>query len=200
MALPEGLQGLVGLEALRSQGNGWRTGLYFYGITDQTYQELCQSWSCRLLGWEPAPWSLPTASASTPAPALLRLTLMSGCTETSPVPEGGVRGAPLDFSTSFVFGLSTKPGPQGLAPGSAVTPRKSLEMRSFLLKSYVFLLKILCVFVSQTKRKNKLWGRGCRRGGVWLLPVQHRDWEGSGAPGSRAMVPFSCLGEARPPP
>ena len=147
--------------------------------------------------------------------------LLKGCQEQSQFqtelaarpPPVGHDGPPLRPLAFFGLSASTQDaqspclgsgvGPQAVCTWLCCHPQKVLETLFFL--SHVFLLKNCVCFCIQIKRK------GSR--GVGLLhllalkdfgsrvahpPVQHRGWGGSAGPGSRATVPFSCLGEARP--
>lgn len=84
--------------------------------------------------------------------------------------------------------------------GSTVIPRKPLESHFFQVASFHCKNSWFCI---QNQKENKLWkeeaaaGVASTEGGdLSVHPAQHRGWEGSTGPGSRARVPFSCLGEA----
>lgn len=101
-------------------------------------------------------------------------------------------------------GLGSGLGPQAVCTWLDCHPQKVLE--ALPLKSHFSFKNSLCVCI-QIRKESKLWGGsfasellalkdfGAR---VANPPVQHRGWGGSAGPGSRATLPFSCLGEARP--
>lgn len=144
----------LGSAPIWGKDSRWWMGLYFYNIKDQKVPiavliagEGAFGTACTV---EPAHcctpgWRVPVREAE-------NLTAVS-------VPEGA-RGT-ARASELLVFGLSAVPrfGSPGHVHQALPSSPRSLETRSFSLKSNVFLLKVLCVCLLPRPKENKLWGR-----------------------------------------